>query len=73
MAKFDASQFFKDADINRGAQRIAELLERVNKQKRAPAVAFYRSNRMQGNLCSSRRRDEQHVKIVRFKTILSTI
>ena len=69
MAKFDASQFFKSADINRGVSRIHELLDRVQQKKKLAAVAVFRTCRMQGNLCSSRRKDEQHVKIIRFSAI----
>ena len=69
MAKFDASQFFKNASIERGIQRINELLSRVQKKTKLSAVAVHKGSRMGGFMCHSRRKDDLNYKVIRFKEI----
>ena len=66
LAKFDAAQFFKNASINRGIQRINELLARDKQKSKLSSVDFARTNRVQGHLCHGKRKDNNAYKIIRF-------
>ncbi len=69
MAKLDAAQFFKSADLERGLYRIEQLLTRVQKKSGLQHVAVSRSKRVLGHLCKKTRRSDRAYKIVGFQHI----
>ena len=68
--KADASQFFKAADLDRGLSRIQSLLMRVKHAKGVNAVAIKRQLRVDGYLCTTKKKSNHIVEVISFDRIL---
>jgi hypothetical protein len=71
LAKVDASQYFKNADITRGIDRICLLLDRVQNKTGFNAVAILHGQKMQGHLCKTNKRSDNAFRIVTFSDMKS--
>ena len=73
MIKVNASQFFKNACINRGIERIEALLDRVPKSTGYSSVAIMRGQRMSGCLCTPNKRHSHSHQTISFHEIKSCL
>ena len=71
MIKVDASQFFKNACINRGIERIEALLDRVQKSTGYSSVAIMWGSKMSGCLCKPNKRHSHSHQTISFHEIKS--
>ena len=69
MIKADAAQFFKAASIERGIDRVLQLLNRVSLKTGHTAIAVAKNKALDGFLCKADRKSNIHHEVISFDRI----